>query len=116
MTVVQLMKAIRDEYEQWPALRLTVPQVSRLWNTDEHTSAAALNALVSAGVLSALRGGTYAPAATTAPAAVPRPGGRHTGVDGVSSDPGDARLMRRTRVPFHHAMTDAPERARPGER
>lgn len=63
MTVVRLMTAIRDEYTQWPTLRLTPAQVGRLWTTEAGTSTAALRALVSAGVLSELEDGSFVRAA-----------------------------------------------------
>lgn len=46
-----LLQRIERDYEEQPGLRLTPQQVQRIWNLDGPTCAAALTALVDAGVL-----------------------------------------------------------------
>ncbi len=59
MRVIDLIRRLREEFAALPGLRLTTAQVERLWTTDALTSASALNALVSAGFLTPLPGGSY---------------------------------------------------------
>lgn len=59
MTVVPLIRRLRDEFTSMPGLRLSEPQVQRLCDVDASTSAAALRALVSAGFLQGPDDGTY---------------------------------------------------------
>lgn len=54
-----LVRLIRHEYDQWPALRLTLPQVRRLWGVETATCEEALEALIEAAVLSRLADRTY---------------------------------------------------------
>jgi hypothetical protein len=46
-----LLQTITREYEEQPGLRLTPPQVQRLWGLDGPTCSAVLTTLVDAGVL-----------------------------------------------------------------
>jgi nucleotide-binding universal stress UspA family protein len=59
MTVVALIRRLRDEYTAMPGLCLTEAQVQRLCDVSVATSASALRALVSAGFLRPLEGGSY---------------------------------------------------------
>jgi nucleotide-binding universal stress UspA family protein len=59
MRVIDLVRRLRNEFTAMPGLRLTEPQVERLCTADASTSAAALEALVSAGFLSPTRDGRY---------------------------------------------------------
>ena len=59
MTVVGLIRRLRDEFTVMPGLRLTEPQVNRLCDVSAATSASALRALVSAGFLRPLEDGSY---------------------------------------------------------
>ena len=46
-----LKQRIRAEYDEMPCLRLTLAQAARFWNVDRETCRAALDQLVSDGVL-----------------------------------------------------------------
>jgi hypothetical protein len=59
MTVVALIRRLRDEFTAMPGLRLTEAQVQRLCEASASTSASALRALVSAGFLRGLDDGSY---------------------------------------------------------
>jgi nucleotide-binding universal stress UspA family protein len=59
MTVIALIRRLRDEFTAMPGLRLTEWQVQRLCDVRASTSALALRALVSAGFLRALEDGSY---------------------------------------------------------
>jgi nucleotide-binding universal stress UspA family protein len=59
MTVVRLIRRLRDEFTSMPGLRLSEEQVQRLCDVDASTSASALRALVSAGLLRELDDGTF---------------------------------------------------------
>lgn len=59
MTVVTLIRRLRDEYTAMPGLRLTEEQVQRLCDVGVSSSASALRALVSAGFLRPLSDGRY---------------------------------------------------------
>jgi hypothetical protein len=50
---------IRAEYLEFPTLRLTKPQVQRLWNIDQVTCDVLLSALVDVGFLKRTRQGAY---------------------------------------------------------
>ena len=50
---------IRDEYEEMPDLRLTKPQMQRLWGLDPLTCDLIVDALLRAGVLRQRRDGSY---------------------------------------------------------
>ena len=56
MTIVALMRRLRDEFTAMPGLRLTEAQVQRLCDVSAARSASALRALVTAGFLHALDG------------------------------------------------------------
>jgi nucleotide-binding universal stress UspA family protein len=59
MTVVALIRRLRDEFTAMPGLRLTEAQVERLCDVSAATGASALRALVSAGFLRTLEDGSY---------------------------------------------------------
>src|SRR5688572_11012260 len=59
MSMVALIRRLRDEYTAMPGLCLTEKQVQRLCDVSATASASALRALVSAGFLRLLAGGTY---------------------------------------------------------
>ena len=59
MTVVKLIRRLREEFTAMPGLRLTEAQVQRLCGVGASTSESALRALVSAGYLRELADGTY---------------------------------------------------------
>jgi nucleotide-binding universal stress UspA family protein len=59
MTVMTLIRRLRDEYTSMPGLRLTEEQVQRLCDVNAWTSASALRALVSAGFLQPADNGSY---------------------------------------------------------
>ena len=59
MTVIGVIRRLRDEFTAMPGLRLSQEQVQRLCDVSESTSASALRALVSAGVLCAVEDGRY---------------------------------------------------------
>jgi len=59
MAVVDLIRRLREEFNEMPGLRLTEAQVERLCTADPLTSASALRALVSAGVLRPMADGSY---------------------------------------------------------
>jgi hypothetical protein len=59
MTVMSLIRRLRDEYTSLPGLRLTEEQVQRLCDVNASTSASALRALVSAGFLQPAGDGSY---------------------------------------------------------
>ena len=59
MSVVTLIRRLRDEYTAMPGLRLTEEQTQRLCDADASLSASALRALVSAGFLRPLSDGSY---------------------------------------------------------
>src|SRR5688572_32887259 len=60
MSVVALIRRLRDEFTAMPGLRLTEKQVQRLCDVRASAGASALRALVSAGFLRALDDGSYA--------------------------------------------------------
>ena len=51
---------VRGEFREIPDLRLTKPQVRRLWGLDPHTCDTLLDALVDGGFLKRTRNGEYA--------------------------------------------------------
>ena len=59
MSMVALIRRLRDEYTAMPGLRLTEEQVQRLCDVSASASASGLRALVSAGFLRPLADGTY---------------------------------------------------------
>jgi nucleotide-binding universal stress UspA family protein len=59
MTVVALIRRLRDEFTSMPGLRLTAEQAQRLCHESESTCTSALRALVSAGFLCVLEDGSY---------------------------------------------------------
>ena len=46
-----LIPCIRQEYQEMPGLALTLPQAELMWDVDEHTCRAALEALIASGFL-----------------------------------------------------------------
>jgi hypothetical protein len=50
---------VRREYLEMPGLSLTIPQARRLWQIDEHTCQAVLDALVELEFLKRTRTGAY---------------------------------------------------------
>jgi hypothetical protein len=75
MTVVALIRRLRDEFTAMPGLRLTEEQVQRLCDVGASTASSALRALVSAGFLRALEDRSYRRAdITTGSGAHPTPG------------------------------------------
>jgi hypothetical protein len=59
MTVGETAQRIQGEYREMPGLSLTVQQARRLWNLDETTCAAILNALVDLRFLRKTARGSY---------------------------------------------------------
>jgi hypothetical protein len=59
----QLLRRIKGEFTEMPGLLLTVAQAKRLWDLDERTCVAALNALVDAHFLVQRRNGSFTRAA-----------------------------------------------------
>jgi hypothetical protein len=59
MTVVALIRRLRDEFTAMPGLRLTEAQVQRLCNATASTCVSALRTLTIAGFLRPLGDGTY---------------------------------------------------------
>jgi len=59
MTVVSLIRRLRDEFTEMPGLGLSEEQVQRLCGVSASTAASALRALVSAGFLRPLEDGSY---------------------------------------------------------
>ena len=57
--MVRVIGRLRDEFTTMPGLRLSEEQVQRLCDVDASTSASALRALVSVGLLRELDDGTY---------------------------------------------------------
>lgn len=51
LSLAALSRRIRDEYEEMPCLRLTLPQASRFWNVDRQACLAVLDQLVAEGFL-----------------------------------------------------------------
>ena len=51
---------VRGEFREIPGLRLTKPQVCRLWGLDPHTCEILLDALVDVGFLKRTSNGQYA--------------------------------------------------------
>lgn len=66
MTVVTLIRRLRDEYTAMPGLRLTEEQVRRLYDVNGSTGASALRALVSAGFLRSMGDGVVHPSGQAA--------------------------------------------------
>jgi hypothetical protein len=82
MTIVSLLRRLRDEFTAMPGLRLNEKQVQRLCGVSASTSARALRALVSAGFLRPLEDGSFrradvpydvGPHSTSGAAGPPRP-------------------------------------------
>jgi len=59
MNIIPLIRRLREEFTALPGLRLNEKQVQRLCTVNAPTAAAALRALVSAGLLRAHDDGTY---------------------------------------------------------
>ena len=59
MTVIGVIRRLRDEFTALPGLRLSQEQVQRLCDVSASTSTSALRALVSAGFLRAVEDGRY---------------------------------------------------------
>jgi hypothetical protein len=57
--MINWLRLIRAEYNEIPGLRLTKPQVRRLWNLDPATCDAVLTALESDRFLKRTQAGTY---------------------------------------------------------
>jgi hypothetical protein len=72
----RLIERIQSEYEALPSLKLTVAQACRLWSADEASCQAALDTLVSKGVLWRTPSGRYV--------ALPSPGGVVATIDPVT--------------------------------
>jgi hypothetical protein len=60
MSIITLIRRLRDEFTALPGLRLTTVQVQRLCSADASTSASALRALVSTRFLIPMADGSYA--------------------------------------------------------
>jgi hypothetical protein len=58
-TIAEWLQLIRAEYLESPGLRLTKPQVERLWGLDDVTSEALLSALVDVKFLRRTRQEAY---------------------------------------------------------
>ncbi len=54
-----LLQRIEHDYEEQPGLRLTPPQVRRLWHLDGPTCCTVLTTLVDAGVLQRTQDGRF---------------------------------------------------------
>ena len=59
MSVTELLRVVQAEYLEIPGLRLTKPQVRRLWALDPITCDALLDALVAAQFLRCNHRGAY---------------------------------------------------------
>ena len=59
MSVIELQRVVQAEYLEIPGLRLTKPQVQRLWGLDPSTCDALLDALVAAQFLRCNHRGAY---------------------------------------------------------
>jgi hypothetical protein len=57
--LTNLLRLIQAEYREMPGLHLTRPQVQRLWNLDEETCEALLDALEGAHFLRRTPGNAY---------------------------------------------------------
>ena len=51
MTLLKLTQRIREEFEEAPGLRVTVPEAARFWGLDEATCERVLMHLFAAGFL-----------------------------------------------------------------
>jgi hypothetical protein len=58
-TVDRSLEMIRTEYQEFPGLSLTEPQVQRLWQLDADTTSAVLQSLLLNGFLKRTRRGAY---------------------------------------------------------
>lgn len=58
---------IREEYEELPGLRLTLPQAQRLWGLDRHTCSQLLGELVESKFLARTRDGSFVRAELSQP-------------------------------------------------
>ena len=57
--VADCLKRIEAEYRAWPGLRLTRPQIQRLWGLDSSTCGVVIDALVASRVLHRTVAGHY---------------------------------------------------------
>jgi len=58
-SIAHWLPIVRGEFQEVPGLRLTKPQVRRLWGLDPHTCDTLLDALVDGGFLKRTRNGEY---------------------------------------------------------
>jgi hypothetical protein len=65
---LDILAAIRVEFERWPRLALTHAQACRLWSLDTTTCRDLLDGLVDDGVLGTRADGTYVVRASAFPA------------------------------------------------
>jgi hypothetical protein len=63
-SITDWIPIVRGEFQEMPGLRLTKPQVQRLWGLDARTCEALLDALVGSRFLRVTHDGTYARAST----------------------------------------------------
>ena len=63
-TTGDLLRLIQAEYREMPCLRLTKPQMQRLWGLEHFVCDALVDALVAAEVLRPTANGAYVAAAT----------------------------------------------------
>jgi hypothetical protein len=61
-SVAQWIHIVRGEFQEFPEMRLTRPQVQRLWSLDALTCDALLSALIDGQFLTRAPNGTYAKA------------------------------------------------------
>lgn len=63
VSIAEWLPLLRAEYQEFPGLHLTKPQVQRLWNLDPETCDSLLSALVDAKFLRRTSQGAYVRAA-----------------------------------------------------
>jgi hypothetical protein len=60
LSIAEWVDIVRSEFQEFPEMRLTKPQVRRLWSLDPPTCDALLDALLDREVLTRTPNGSYA--------------------------------------------------------